>query len=68
MVRRICGRPSWLFVAALMASLALSVPAVAQSTGMVKGVVVDGRLDVRLTPPGAKGDGLAKKGTHSGVP
>lgn len=41
MVRRICGRPSWLFVAALMASLALSVPAVAQSTGMVKGVVVD---------------------------
>lgn len=41
MVRRINGRPSWLFVAALIASLAMSVPAFAQSTGMVKGVVTD---------------------------
>lgn len=41
MVRRICGRPSWLFVAALIASLVSAVPAFAQSTGMVKGVVTD---------------------------
>lgn len=41
MVRRICGRPAWLFVAALIASLSFSVPAFAQSTGMIKGVVVD---------------------------
>lgn len=41
MVRRISGRPSWLFVLALVASLGLSMPAFAQSTGMVKGVVTD---------------------------
>lgn len=41
MVRRISGRPSWLFILALVASLGFSVPAFAQSTGMVKGVVVD---------------------------
>ncbi len=41
MVRRISGRPSWLFAAALIASLVAAVPAFAQSTGMVKGVVTD---------------------------
>jgi len=41
MVRRISGRPSWLFAAALIASLVAVVPAFAQSTGMVKGVVLD---------------------------
>jgi tetratricopeptide (TPR) repeat protein len=41
MVRRICGRPSWLIAAALIASLVAAVPAFAQSTGMVKGVVND---------------------------
>jgi len=41
MVRRICGRPSWLFTVALIASLIAAVPAFAQSTGMVKGVVLD---------------------------
>ncbi|MGE3956786.1 MAG: tetratricopeptide repeat protein [Vicinamibacterales bacterium] len=41
MVRRICGRPSWLFTVALIASLIAAVPAFAQSTGMVKGVVMD---------------------------
>jgi tetratricopeptide (TPR) repeat protein len=41
MVRRICGRPSWLFTVALIASLVAAVPAFAQSTGMVKGVVND---------------------------
>ena len=41
MVRRICGRPSWLFTLALMASLIAAVPAFAQSTGMLKGVVQD---------------------------
>src|SRR5881392_4021125 len=41
MVRRISGRPSWLFAAALIASLVAAVPAFAQSTGMVKGVVSD---------------------------
>jgi tetratricopeptide (TPR) repeat protein len=41
MVRRICGRPSWLFTVALVASLIAAVPAFAQSTGMVKGVVND---------------------------
>jgi tetratricopeptide (TPR) repeat protein len=41
MVRRICGRPSWLFTVALITALAAAVPAFAQSTGMVKGVVTD---------------------------
>jgi tetratricopeptide (TPR) repeat protein len=41
MVRRFRGRPSWLFTVALIASLAAAVPAFAQSTGMVKGVVTD---------------------------
>ncbi len=41
MVRRFCGRPSWLFTVALIASLIAVVPAFAQSTGMLKGVVND---------------------------
>ena len=41
MVRRICGRPSWLFAVALIASLVAAVPARAQSTGSVRGVVMD---------------------------
>jgi tetratricopeptide (TPR) repeat protein len=41
MVRRIHGRPSWLFALALVASLVAAVPAFAQSTGMIKGVVSD---------------------------
>ena len=41
MVRRICGRPSWLSTVALIVALFAAVPAFAQSTGMVKGVVKD---------------------------
>jgi len=41
MVRRFCGRPSWLFTVALIASLVAAVPAFAQSTGMLKGMVSD---------------------------
>src|SRR5215510_13203644 len=41
MVRRINGRPTWLSMLAIVAALATAVPAVAQSTGMVKGVVTD---------------------------
>jgi tetratricopeptide (TPR) repeat protein len=41
MVRRILGRPSWVFTLALIASLVAAVPAFAQSTGMIKGVVTD---------------------------
>jgi tetratricopeptide (TPR) repeat protein len=41
MVRRINGRPAWLFTVALIASLVAAVPAFAPSTGMVKGVVSD---------------------------
>ena len=53
MVRRICGRPSWLFAVALIASLVAAVPARAQSTGMVKGVVMDDKgqpvVDAKIT-------------------
>jgi tetratricopeptide (TPR) repeat protein len=41
MLRRTSGRPSWLFAVALIASLVAAVPAFAQSTGMIKGVVMD---------------------------
>lgn len=41
MDRRISGRLSWLVAAAFTASLVAAVPALAQSTGMVKGVVTD---------------------------
>src|SRR3954464_549080 len=41
MVRQVNGRPTWLLMFAVFAALALAIPAAAQSTGMVKGVVVD---------------------------
>jgi tetratricopeptide (TPR) repeat protein len=41
MVRRTNGRPTWLFVFAVVAALAFAMPALAQSTGMVKGIVSD---------------------------
>jgi tetratricopeptide (TPR) repeat protein len=41
MVRRTNGRLSWLVACAAGLSLALAVPAAAQSTGMIKGVVKD---------------------------
>jgi tetratricopeptide (TPR) repeat protein len=41
MVRRTNGRPNWLTVFAVLAALACALPASAQSTGMVKGVVTD---------------------------
>jgi tetratricopeptide (TPR) repeat protein len=41
MVRRTNGRPTWLSMLALVAGLAVATPALAQSTGMVKGVVND---------------------------
>jgi tetratricopeptide (TPR) repeat protein len=41
MVRRTNGRLSWLVACAAGLSLALAMPAVAQSTGMIKGVVKD---------------------------
>jgi cytochrome c-type biogenesis protein CcmH/NrfG len=40
MVRRF-GRPTWHIIAAAVAALAIAMPAAAQSTGMVKGVVRD---------------------------
>jgi tetratricopeptide (TPR) repeat protein len=53
MVRRTHGRPSWLFAVALVASLVAAVPAFAQSTGMVKGVVTDDKgqpvADAKIT-------------------
>jgi tetratricopeptide (TPR) repeat protein len=41
MVRRVTGRPSWLSIFAVVAALAVAVPAWAQSTGVVRGVVND---------------------------
>ena len=41
MVRRISGRPGWLLTLVAIVALAFAVPAVAQSGGMVKGVVAD---------------------------
>jgi tetratricopeptide (TPR) repeat protein len=41
MVRRLNGRPSLFSVFALIAALAIALPAAAQSTGVVKGVVND---------------------------
>jgi uncharacterized GH25 family protein len=41
MVRRISGRPAWLFIIAAVAALAIVRPVAAQSTGMVKGTVSD---------------------------
>jgi tetratricopeptide (TPR) repeat protein len=41
MVRRINGRPTWLSILAVVAALAMATPALAQSTGMVKGTVTD---------------------------
>lgn len=41
MVRRVCGRPSWLFIVALVASIAVSTPAFAQTNGLIKGTVTD---------------------------
>jgi tetratricopeptide (TPR) repeat protein len=41
MVRRFNGRAMWLMACALFAVLAVAMPATAQSTGMIKGVVTD---------------------------
>jgi len=41
MVRRRNGRPTWLLALAMLMGLAIATPALAQSTGMVKGVVKD---------------------------
>jgi tetratricopeptide (TPR) repeat protein len=41
MVRRTNGRPTWLSMLPVVAALAMATPALAQSTGMVKGVVTD---------------------------
>jgi tetratricopeptide (TPR) repeat protein len=41
MVRRMNGRPTWLLAFAMFLGLAIAMPALAQSTGMVKGVVKD---------------------------
>jgi tetratricopeptide (TPR) repeat protein len=41
MIRRVNGRRSWLLAFAAVAALATALPAVAQSTGLVKGVVKD---------------------------
>jgi len=43
MVRRFCARPMWLVTLAIFAVLALVQPAAAQSTGVIKGIVVDDR-------------------------
>jgi tetratricopeptide (TPR) repeat protein len=41
MVRRMNGRPTWLLAFAMFLGLAIAMPVLAQSTGMVKGVVKD---------------------------
>lgn len=41
MVRRFCVRPMWLVTLAIFAALAVVQPAAAQSTGVIKGMVVD---------------------------
>jgi Flp pilus assembly protein TadD len=41
MVRRVNGRPAWLSIIAIVAAVTMAVPAAAQSTGMVKGIVTD---------------------------
>jgi Flp pilus assembly protein TadD len=41
MVRRLNGRPSWLSMFAVVAVLAIAIPAAAQSTAIVKGVIKD---------------------------
>jgi len=41
MIRRLNGRHAWAFVCAGVLALALAVPAAAQSTGMIKGLVHD---------------------------
>ena len=41
MVRRLTGRPMWLSILIVMAALAVALPAAAQTTAMVKGVVKD---------------------------
>jgi tetratricopeptide (TPR) repeat protein len=41
MVRRVNGRQSWLVACLALAALTLALPAAAQSTGMVRGVVKD---------------------------
>jgi tetratricopeptide (TPR) repeat protein len=41
MVRRVNGRHPWLVAIAVIAALAIALPAAAQSTGLVKGVVKD---------------------------
>ncbi len=41
MVRRIAGRPMWLLVVAVFAVLVAALPAAAQSTGIISGVVLD---------------------------
>ena len=41
MVRRINGRPIWLSVFMIVAALAVAMPAIAQSTGIIKGTVID---------------------------
>ena len=41
MVRRVNGRHVWLVACVALAALALTVPAAAQSTGMVRGIVKD---------------------------
>ena len=41
MVRRMNGQPTWLLAFAMILGLAIAMPALAQSTGMVKGVVKD---------------------------
>ena len=41
MVRRLAGRPMWLSIIAVVAGLAVALPAAAQTTAMIKGVVKD---------------------------
>jgi tetratricopeptide (TPR) repeat protein len=43
MVRRISGRSTWRVILSAFAALAIAVPALAQSTGMIKGTVTDDR-------------------------
>src|SRR3954465_9978855 len=58
MVRQVNGRPTWLLMFAVFAALAIAIPAAAQSTGMVKGVVVDdkgqpvegAKVTIEMTP------------------
>jgi len=72
MVRRISGRPIWLSVFMIVAALVVATPAVAQSTGIIKGTVTDDKnqpvpdAKVTLTMVGGSGRKFETKADKKG--